>query len=409
MELIKWFESTSLYKLYISNWPAPLNNAAFDLFLIGLILAIIFIPAIKELITGKIARKKMKKRTAELEEIQREKERLAKEAEEKKELEREEREEKRRIEAEEREAKRQREMMEFQAKLERERMDREDSRFDRQQAFEEEKARREQEIRELEARERQLRDEYMRFMMVAAMRGAQDAMQITFSQFALARLKDIENQKAIGVYKEPESTSSGEKQLRIESVKDALLSIAMKPETPSTGFVLVDTPEDKAFVDKPEEAVIAPVTEVIEPVIEEQPAVVEEAVEPVKPVKQESFEDLIAGMRGVNEAVRQKAEEEGVTPVQVSESDVSDFDRIMSLIRSSAETEEAETNDEINRLKTQEENKRKLENFTAPVVEKEHTVKKADTAMSALDKAKAQALKAKEEALKGKKGWFKRG
>lgn len=60
--LIESIENTDFYKKYISTFPEPLNNVAFDLILIIAIASVIILPAVIEAVKTHTVRKRIKKR-----------------------------------------------------------------------------------------------------------------------------------------------------------------------------------------------------------------------------------------------------------------------------------------------------------------------------------------------------------
>lgn len=100
--LIEAIEGTEFYQKYIVNFPEPLNNVAFDLVLILIIIGIIVVPAVIEGIKTHAVRKRIKKRAEEYKvEMRAEKEKEAQEKKEEQERREQERKEDRAIRQEE--------------------------------------------------------------------------------------------------------------------------------------------------------------------------------------------------------------------------------------------------------------------------------------------------------------------
>ncbi len=64
--LTSWLYNTGFYQKYMSNWPAPLNDASFDMFLVMVIAVLVVIPEIKDKISNHLAHLRMKEKQREL-------------------------------------------------------------------------------------------------------------------------------------------------------------------------------------------------------------------------------------------------------------------------------------------------------------------------------------------------------
>lgn len=83
--LIESIEGTEFYQKYMVNFPEPLNNVAFDLVLILIIIGIIVVPAVIEAIKSRSVKKRIRQKAEEYKaQIEQEKEQAAKEKQEEK-------------------------------------------------------------------------------------------------------------------------------------------------------------------------------------------------------------------------------------------------------------------------------------------------------------------------------------
>ncbi len=295
-----------------------------------------------------------------------------------------------------------------------------------------------------------LMDQYMKFMMIAQMK--QVGMDVSFEDFKAAKMVEaastepvaeepvkpekkrldlssaLEAVKHIKKHKDIKVPEEAPEPIQVQTpiVEEKEPELELVPEPEPEGEPIPDTPEvqleevpveEPVLEEVPEEIPLEPVKEQ-EPVVDDEIEGIELAVEleevPNEPedlallqsLRQEEIEEEktpdIADeeLHDLNELLAKKTEAEGLEPVQVTQSDVNDFERLLNNMRASQKAREA--NAEIEREKAEKIQananltSKKISSLLTSV-EKE-TDKKAVSSqkIDSLDSAKQAALKQKE-------------
>ena len=66
--LTSWLYETEFYKEHMSHWPAPLNDASFDMFLLLMIVVLLVLPEIYDRIRTHLTHKRIMRKNLEMEE-----------------------------------------------------------------------------------------------------------------------------------------------------------------------------------------------------------------------------------------------------------------------------------------------------------------------------------------------------
>lgn len=386
-DLTNWLNGTSFYQKHMSNWPAPLNDASFDIFLLLVVMVVLIIPEIKDRVSNHISHRRIKEKSRLLEE----------------------------------------------------------------RRLDEELARRR------EADSSALMDQYLKFMLIANMKNM--GMDISFEDWKKAKLES--EPESISQPEQPASEEPAKKRLDFASVIDAVKDVIPAKPAPVEETESISSTEGLAEI-KPVEVnepsfedtlETLPETEpVSEPVVQEEPEISEAIKQPAEvptseeteAVKEEEVkltskdilpatkmvsdipegddvkvempidltrEEITASeedkaveeeqIQDINEILAKKAKEEGAEPIQISESDVNDFDKLMGAIKNKQKNTNKVREEQNVRAEQIEKNRSILnsrikKSYTETATTK--TVTNSNTT-SDVDAAKAEAVRIKEKEL----------